>query len=401
MDGVGLALLDREAIAAEHPRIGSRRPHVLIVLPGLGAGGTEHVVNVLANQWAARGWLVTMVTFEAPGPPPYYHFDPAVRIVRLGVPQVKRSRTGAIAAGVRRVFLLRRTLKVLAPDVTLSFLTRTNVMSLAASRGLGLNVVVSERNNPALQDVGPIWRFLRAKLYPSAFGLVTMTNGALNYFSPAMRRRSWVIPNPVDLPAVDLPATGKPRRHGNVLVAVGRLVPQKGFDLLLKAFASVRRDFPEWKLVIWGEGPDRAELEAERDRLGLHGCVEMPGITSQPGTWVETADAFVLSSRYEGWGIVLLEAMAAGLPVISFDCQWGPREMVDDEKDGLLVEDGNVDALAAGLRRLLGDEDLRRRLGAAAGVSAARFTPEYVMQNWDQVIHAALAAHNNEELSPC
>ncbi|RVA36170.1 glycosyltransferase family 4 protein, partial [Mesorhizobium sp. M7D.F.Ca.US.004.03.1.1] len=198
MDGVGLALLDRDAVAAEHPLTDSRRPHVLIVLPGLGAGGTEHVVNVLANQWAARGWLVTLVTFEAPGPPPYYHFDPAVRIVRLGLPQVKRSRTRAIVAGVRRIFLLRRTLKILAPDVTLSFLTRTNVMSLAASRGLGLNVVVSERNNPALQDVGPIWRFLRAKLYPFAFGLVTMTNGALNYFSPAMRRRSWVIPNPVD-----------------------------------------------------------------------------------------------------------------------------------------------------------------------------------------------------------
>nr|WP_256753066.1 glycosyltransferase family 4 protein [Mesorhizobium sp. Mes31] len=394
--GVGLALLDGDAVAAERLRIGSRRPHVLIVLPGLGAGGTEHVVNVLANQWAARGWLVTLVTFEPPGPPPYYRFDPAVRIERLGLPQVKRSKLGAIVASARRIFLLRRALKRLAPDVTLSFLTRTNVMSLAASRGLGLSVVVSERNNPALQDVGPIWRFLRAKLYPSAFGLVTMTNGALNYFSPAMRKRSWVIPNPVDLPAA-----GKPRRGGNRLVAVGRLVPQKGFDLLLKAFANIRRDFPEWKLVIWGEGPDRAELEAERDRLGLHDCLEMPGITSQPGIWVETADAFVLSSRYEGWGIVLLEAMAAGLPVISFDCQWGPREMVENEKNGLLVESGNVDALAAGLRRLLGDENLRQRLGAAAGVSAARFTPEYVMQNWDQVIRAALASRGNKELSPC
>ncbi|MCA0049703.1 glycosyltransferase family 4 protein [Mesorhizobium sp. B283B1A] len=394
--GASLTLLDRDAVAGEPLRVGFNRPHVVIVLPGLGAGGTEHVVNVLANQWAARGWHVTLVTFEAPGPPPYYHFDPAVRIERLGLPQMKRSRLGAIGASARRIFLLRRTLKKLAPDVVLSFLTRTNVMSLAASRGLGLDVVVSERNNPALQDVGPVWRFLRAKLYPSAFGLVTMTTGALNYFSPAMRRRSWVIPNPVDLPA-----TGKPRRNGAVLVAVGRLVPQKGFDLLLKAFANIRRDFPEWKLVIWGEGPDRAELEAERDRLGLQGCVEMPGVTSRPGIWVETADAFVLSSRYEGWGIVLLEAMAAGLPVISFDCQWGPREMVDNEKDGLLVENGSVDALAQGLRRLLGDEPLRKKLGAAAAASAARFTPEYVMQNWDQVIHAVLAARGNEELSPC
>jgi glycosyltransferase involved in cell wall biosynthesis len=178
-------------------------------------------------------------------------------------------------------------------------------------------------------------------------------------------------------------------------------VPQKGFDLLLKAFAKTRQDFPQWRLVIWGEGSDRAELEAERDRLGLQDCVEMPGITSRPGIWVETADAFVLSSRYEGWGIVLLEAMAAGIPVLSFDCQWGPREMVDDGRDGLLVENGSVDALAAGLIRLLGDEELRARLGKAAAASAARFTPQNVMRDWDQVIYAALASRRKEELSSC
>jgi glycosyltransferase involved in cell wall biosynthesis len=392
----GLALPGGKAPAAGGRHSGSRPPHVVIALPGLGAGGTEHVVNVLANQWAARGWRVTVLTFEPPGPPPYYRFDPAVRIERLGLPQAKRTLARAFVASARRVSRLRQALRTLGPDVTLSFLTRTNVMVLAASRGLGLSVVVSERNNPALQDVGPIWRFLRARLYPSAFGLVTMTNGALNYFSPAMRRRSWVIPNPVDLPAV-----GRPRRGGHQLVAVGRLVPQKGFDLLLKAFAKTRHDFPQWRLVIWGEGADRVELEAERDRLGLQGCVEMPGITSRPGIWVETADAFVLSSRYEGWGIVLLEAMAAGLPVLSFDCQWGPREMVEDGKDGLLVENGKIDALAAGLIRLFGDEELRHRLGTAAAASAARFTPENVMRDWDQVIHAAMASRRQEELSPC
>jgi glycosyltransferase involved in cell wall biosynthesis len=116
---------------------------------------------------------------------------------------------------------------------------------------------------------------------------------------------------------------------------------------------------------------------------------------------VETADAFVLSSRYEGWGIVLLEAMAAGLPVLSFDCEWGPREMIDDEKNGLLVPAGDVDALAAGLRRLLGDESLRRRLGTAAALRAAKFTPQYVTQHWDEVVQAVLASRGMRECSPC
>jgi glycosyltransferase involved in cell wall biosynthesis len=392
--GEGSAILVRNVANAREG--GTARRRVAIVLPGLGAGGTEHVVNVLANQWAARGWLVTLVTFERRGTAPYYSFHPDVRIENLGLPQAKRSLLPALLASFHRVRRLRSALKDLAPDAILSFLTRTNVSTLIATQGLGLSVVVSERNNPALQDVGPVWSFLRATLYPRAFGLVTMTNGALNYFSPRMRKRSWVIPNPVDLPSV-----GERRRGGNLLVAVGRLVPQKGFDLLLQAFAKVHSDLPEWKLVIWGEGPDRPALEAERDRLGLRGCVELPGITSRPGIWVETADAFVLSSRYEGWGIVLLEAMAAGLPVLSFDCEWGPREMIDDEKNGLLVPAGDVDALAAGLRRLLGDESLRRRLGTAAALRAAKFTPQYVTQHWDEVVQAVLASRGMRELSPC
>src|SRR3954469_8366920 len=106
--GAGLTLLDRDVVAGESLRVGSNRPHVVIVLPGLGAGGTEHVVNVLANQWAARGWHVTLVTFAAPGPPPYYPFGHAVRIERLGLPQMKRSRLGAIGASALRLFLLRR-----------------------------------------------------------------------------------------------------------------------------------------------------------------------------------------------------------------------------------------------------------------------------------------------------
>jgi glycosyltransferase involved in cell wall biosynthesis len=214
-----------------------------------------------------------------------------------------------------------------------------------------------------------------------------MTNGAPHYFDPKMRKRSWVIPNPVDLPA-----TIERKRGGNILTAVGRLVPQKGFDLLLKAFAQVSSNFPEWTLVIWGEGPDRSALEAERDRLGLRGRVELPGVTSRPGIWVDTADAFVLSSRFEGWGIALLEAMAADLPVISFDCEWGPREMIEDEHSGLLVEPGNVDALAGALRRVLGDGSLRNRLAAAAGPSARRFTPQHIMKQWDEVAHAALGS---------
>ncbi len=174
------------------------------------------------------------------------------------------------------------------------------------------------------------------------------------------------------------------------LGAVGRLTRQKGFDLLIEAFARIATRHPEWKLVIWGEGDDRKSLEALRDALDLRDRVELPGVTQRPGLWVETADVFVLSSRYEGWGIVLLEAMAAGLPVVSFACEWGPSDMVKHGEDGILVPSNNVDALAEALSRMLGDGELRSRLAANAEASAKRYLPERILSQWDAVASSAL-----------
>src|SRR3546814_9181369 len=99
----------------------------------------------------------------------------------------------------------------------------------------------------------------------------------------------------------------------------------------------IARRFPDWTLALWGEGPERETLERLVHRLGLEGRVHFPGLSERPGSWIESADVFVLSSRYEGWGIVLLEAMAAGLPVVSLDCPWGPAEMVEHRQNGLIV----------------------------------------------------------------
>ena len=133
-------------------------------------------------------------------------------------------------------------------------------------------VVVSERSNPQLQSPGRIWNWLRTRLYPRAFGLVTMTEGARDFFPKDVQARTWIIPNPVDLPA-----EWRERRGRQLLVAVGRLETVKGFDLLLRAFGSIAPSFPDWNLVIWGEGRERDALEQLRNRLGLQNRVELPG----------------------------------------------------------------------------------------------------------------------------
>lgn len=371
--------------AHDHPD--QKTTRTTIVVPALGAGGTEHVVSLVANHWSRQGHEVTIITFEAPTSEAYYPIDPHIDIWRLGGAGRPRSNLHSGLMAFRRMRKLAAALRASRPTFILSFLTRTNVLTLLAGWRLGVPIIVSERNNPELQPVGRGWKRLQRWLYPRAFGLVTMTRGALETFPPIMRKRGWVVPN-----ASDLPPGWNSRRQDNTLTAVGRLTHQKGFDLLLEAFAKIAPDLPEWHLRIWGEGEERANLEAQRNRLGLADRVSMPGVTKRPGEWVETADVFVLSSRYEGWGIVLLEAMAAGIPTVSFRCQWGPEEMISDGEDGILVEREDIDALATALGRILRDPLLRYHLGRDAEQSARRFTQERVLAEWDAVAAAAKAA---------
>ena len=154
----------------------------------------------------------------------------------------------------------------------------------------------------------------------------------------------------------------------------------------LPAFARVAGDHPDWSLVIWGEGTERPLLEALRERLGLADRVRLPGLTGRPGAWVEDAALVVLPSRYESFGNVVTEAMAAGLPVVVTDCPWGPGEIVQHGVDGWLVPPEDVAALAAGLGLLMGDDALRARLAEAARRSVRRFARESVMALWDDLV---------------
>ncbi|AEG49842.1 glycosyl transferase group 1 [Sphingobium chlorophenolicum L-1] len=367
----------------------SRPPKVAFVLPGLGAGGSEHIVSLLCNHFAAQGWAISLIVFEEPSVPSYYAYRPEVRIIRLGMKSRRRAAPAGMLAMLRRQRLLSRTLEEVRPELVVSFLTRTNILSLLAARPLGIPVIVSERNNPALQMVGPVWSRLRRMTYPRAAGLITMTQGAMDWFRATMDVKGWVIPNPVPPAALGTDH----RAGGRTIGAVGRLVPQKGFDLLLDAFAPVAARIPDWTLTIWGEGPERKALEGQCARLGLTDRVSMPGVTEKPGEWIARTDIFILSSRFEGWGIVVGEAMGAGLPVISFDCQWGPAEMIEHGKSGLLVPNGDAAALGEAIASLCADEARREALGAAARERMAQFGHDQVLAQWQSVVTSLLDRH--------
>jgi glycosyltransferase involved in cell wall biosynthesis len=173
---------------------------------------------------------------------------------------------------------------------------------------------------------------------------------------------------------------------------MGRLHVAKRFDRLIAAFAATASANPGWDLEIWGEGPLRANLEAQVRDCGLDGRVRLPGSTRNPTTAMQRAGIFVLSSEYEGFPLALTEAMACGMPVISFRCPSGPSDLIRDGVDGILVPPGDVAALAGAIQRLMRDSDLRTRLAARAPDVLKRFSLERVMGLWERTIDDVVAA---------
>lgn len=358
--------------------------HIAIVISGLGAGGAEIVVTQVAAHWITQGNRVSILAFDTPDDPIFHPMPKEAEIQRLGLfPQQRHF--GAYVAIPRKLARLRRVIKRDRPDVVVSFLTKNNLLALMATIGTSIPVICSERNNPERQHAHPFWNAALKLGYRRAALIICQTNAVKRCFPLAVRPKIKVISNPIRSPGNPGEGSAPPR-----IVAVGRLTHQKGFDILLAAFAQLHRQFPDWQLDIWGEGADRPDLERLIRTLGLEGRAALRGVSPRPGSWVEGADIFVLSSRYEGFGNALGEAMAAGLPVVSTLCDFGTDEMVADGYDGLLVATEDPAALAQGMARLMNDAPLRERLGRAAAIAARRFAPENVLPQWDDALAQVL-----------
>jgi GalNAc-alpha-(1->4)-GalNAc-alpha-(1->3)-diNAcBac-PP-undecaprenol alpha-1,4-N-acetyl-D-galactosaminyltransferase len=361
-----------------------------LVIPSLWGGGAERVLSILANGWVEQGEDVSILTFEAAGAPAY-HLHPQVKVRRLDLARQSRNSWEGLRQNVHRIRMLRRAIRESQPGVVVSFMNQTNVLTVSATRGLRLKVVISERTSPRRQIMGRMWRALRRLAYPWADALVCPTRSGLAGFQEMFKVRGVTIPNPVEVSV-----TLKHQQHGNfaakLLIAMGRLIPEKGFDLLLEAFAQLAHRHPDWSLTIAGEGNLRSQLEEQSKSLKIAERVHFPGHLADPFTFLRAGDLFVLSSRFEGFPMALVEAMACGLPVVSFDCPEGPREIIRDGIDGLLVPPEDVGALTAALDRLMSDREERARLAARAPDVTTRFSLETVLSQWRQLFDELLSS---------
>lgn len=358
------------------------RARVAIYLPSLGGGGAERVMVTLANGFAARGLPVDLVLAMAEGP---YLAEVAatVRVVDLRARRVVASLPG-----------LARYLRRERPTALLSALNHANVIGLLARRLAGgrTRIVVSERAHVALalshgsNHRAGLLRWFMRRTYGWADGVLAVSAGVADDLAQAtglLRSSISVIYNPVVTQQM-LALAEAPLDHPwfapnepPVILAVGRLAPQKEFDVLLQAFAGLRRE-RRARLLILGEGELRSKLEMQARGLRVADDVALPGFEPNPYAYMRRANLFVLTSRFEGLPNSLIQAMACGVPVVSTDCPSGPSEILENGRWGRLVPVGDVEALAAAMLATMTEMQHPDVAGRARDFGVDRAVDEYL-----------------------
>lgn len=364
------------------------------------AGGVERVLTLKANYFAEHfGYDVTIILTEGKGKSPFYPLSERIKVVNLdiGFEQLWN------CSFLKKIFVylkkqrqykkaLTAELMKLCPDITVSLLRREINFLIGikdGSKKIGelhvnrLNYRNFEANdtNFIKQLFAKLWMFSLVKQLKRLDRFVVLTEEDMLAW-PELQNVS-VIPDPLSFVPTAQSSLSVKR-----VIAVGRYVYQKGFDLLLQAWAKIERQCPDWMLVVYGDG-DRAPYEQMMRNLGIDTsrCL-LNGPTTDIQREYVNSSLFVFTSRFEGFGMVLVEAMACGLPVVSFACPCGPKDIVRDGEDGFLVENGNIDELVQQLMKLMVDHRLRTAFARHAQQNAQRFNIEQTALRWKSVFES-------------
>ena len=393
-------------IFAQTKVIMSERPlKIVYCTPALYmAGGVERVLTLKANYFAEHyGFDITIILTEGSDKPLFYPLSDKIKVVNLDIGFEKLWS----CSFVKKVFvylkkqhrfkkLLKKELFRLRPDITVSLLRReinfVNDIKDGSKKVGELHINrANYRNFDKTQS--NVVKLLFSKLW---------MNNLLDKLKQLNRlvvlteqdKASWVelnnviaIPNP--LPFSSLIVSSQESKR---VIAVGRYCHEKGYDNLFRAWAKVQNTCPDWQLVVFGDG-DRTVYEQMIDALSLdrNRCI-LKGRTSDIQTEYVNSSLAVCSSRFEGFGLSIVEAMSCGLPVVSFDCPWGPRSIISDKEDGILVDNGNVNLLAEFLIMLMQDDNTRKNMSAKAVKNVRRFSIEHIAKQWKELF---------EEISIC
>ena len=357
---------------------------ITCVIGTLGGGGAERVMTYLSSGLAARGHQVTLLTLDN-SVPDFYTLPENVTRVRVQLPTFRKS---GFLGGFTRLWKLTKAVYKTHPDVLVSFMTISVVASCWLLR---VPVIYADHLDVRYLAYSRKWKILRNRLLKTAFAVTVLSKRDRKFI--ALYHPGWrpvVIYNPA-LPAAQekMPRPGFMRANTPYVIAVGRLVKQKGFDRLLAAWQRASAQFPNWRLAIIGGGTDEAELKNLAKTLGVQTSVDFVPPVKNLAAVYQHAQLYAMSSRAEGFPMVLLEAMAAGLAVVSFNCT-GPDVIIRNGLDGFLVKQNDTEMLATKLALLMQDEKLRLELGVNARQVVARFSLENYLEAYENLCKEAL-----------
>jgi len=365
---------------------------VTLIITSLEGGGAERVIVLLAQGLVQRGHDVTVITLSSKATD-FYSLPPVIQRVDLNLKYKSPTFIHGILNTIIRLIRLRQAVQSSQPDIVISFMSSMNIYAGLALFPTNYPIIGTEHCSPTLLPAGYPWELFRRPIYWRLRRLVSVSQGVDDEFTWLAKTKRAVIYNPF-LPVKPFrgqfhyPQGADPTKKW--VTAMGRLVPEKGFDILLTAFQKVADQHPDWQLLILGEGDLRSELETLQKHLNLSEQVVFAGRLSDPFPLLQCSKLFVLSSRTEGFPMALGEALSCGLPAVATDCSKGIRELLQDNINGLIVPNQNVPELAAAMSDLMTNEIKRDRLASRAPEVLEKFSLDKVMDQWEALITEVL-----------
>jgi GalNAc-alpha-(1->4)-GalNAc-alpha-(1->3)-diNAcBac-PP-undecaprenol alpha-1,4-N-acetyl-D-galactosaminyltransferase len=357
------------------------KKHIAFIIYSLDSGGAERVVTTLANHFV-KSYNVTIITII--NKPSFYALDTTINL-KYCVDKVTSSKHifGALINNLKLMSKIKGHLKNQKIDIALSFMTTSNVLSVLASRALKIPCIISERSNPYIYTHNSFWNKLVKFTYPKANFLVVQSQLIEDYYTQFVKKEQvFILPNPI---AEDLSL----RKHiseerKKIILNVGRLDSNKAQDLLIKAFANLNAN--DWKLILVGDGQLLESYKALAEELNISSSIVFTGNVSDISTYYNAASIFAFTSKSEGFPNALVEAMYFELACVSTNCPTGPSEVIDDSKNGYLIEVDNQKQLEARLLKLMNNDALRVSFGKEAYSTAQSFEINNVANQWNNLI---------------
>ena len=354
---------------------------IALYISSMRKGGAERVIANLAQYLDEKGYHVVLVTTHKVE----IEYEVPQNVKRiLSEPDACELQGGRIRNFLTRFRKLRRIWKEEKPDVIVSFIGKNNIMALLTSLGMGIPVAVSVRGEPGEEYYNGLLRFLARNLFYLADGVILQTRRCMDFFPQGVRKKAIILKNPVNPVFFREPYRGEREK---TIVAVGRVDENKNHEMLIRAFAGIADEFPEYRLIIYGDGDKRSDLLKLTKELKLEDRVSLPGNIDNVADAIYKTRVFVLSSNTEGMPNTLIEAMILGLTVVSTDCPCGgPAELIVHGVNGLLSPVKDVNAMKENLQYILNNLHRADEMAHEASKTSDIYDVNKVYMEWEKYL---------------